>query len=112
MVVDMLQQLRRLNTETSTLDELIALETFAVQLEQGYTKHQVPAPDWLAQALKTLELEIVAKTRAALELQLREARAQQATLRTREEKRALADEKIAMLERALGHSKPEPTPVG
>jgi hypothetical protein len=52
--MDMLNQLRRLNTETSTLDELIALETFAVQLQLGYDKHQVPTPDWLGQALKTL----------------------------------------------------------
>jgi hypothetical protein len=109
--MDMLQQLRRLNTETANLDELIALETFAVSLEQGYSKHQVPTPDWLGQALKTLELEIVAKTRAALELRLREARAKQANLRTREERRQQADQEVELLEKALGVAKPETTPT-
>jgi hypothetical protein len=108
--MDMLNQLRRLNTETSTLDELIALETFAVQLQLGYDKHQVPTPDWLGQALKTLELEIVAKTRAILELRLREARAKQANLRTREERRQNADQEVEMLEKALGVST-TPTPT-
>lgn len=107
--MDMLQQLRRLNTETSSLDEMIALETFAVQLKQNYERHQVPVPEWLEQALKTLELEIVAKTRAALELRLREARAKQANLRTREERRQMADNEVEMLEKALGVRQEAPT---
>jgi hypothetical protein len=106
--VDILQQLRRLNTENSNLDELIALEVFAVQLQAGYQKHQVPSPDWLEQALKTLELEIVSKTRAALELKLREARANQANLRTREERRQLVDQQVEELELALGYKKEAP----
>ena len=103
--MDMLQQLRRLNTETANLDELVALETFAMQLKGGYERRQVPVPDWLDQALKTLELEIVAKTRAALELKLREARAKQANLRTREERREMANQEVEMLEKALGLAK-------
>lgn len=105
--MDMLHQLRRLNTETSTLDELMALETFAITLSERYTIRQVPTPDWLDQALKTLELEIVAKTRAALELKLREARAKQANLRTREERREMANQEVEMLEKALGLAKTE-----
>lgn len=98
----MLEQLKRLDIDRISLEEMLALAAFAKSLHAEYDLRNIPSPEWLDDKIRLLNREIGARSRDALEMRLREVRAQQTQLLTPAEKRAKLAEEEARLQAQLG----------
>lgn len=99
----MLQELKRLDLDRLALDEMLAYMAFAKGLHVEYGTRNIPAPEWLDDRIRQLNREIAARGRDALELRLKEIRAQKTQLMTPTEKReALAMEEAELTAKLAG----------
>lgn len=97
----MIATLKQLNTDRSSLDELVALSVGAKQLRSEYEANMLPVPAWLSGALKAISTEISMKRRDSLEKRRAEILAQQAGLESAQEKRERLARELEELESAL-----------
>ena len=94
----MLEQLKRLDVNRLQLDEALAYAAFAKGLRQEYDTRNIPAPEWLDDAIRALNKDVEGRRRDALEMRLKEIRAQKTQLMTPAEKReALAAEEAELV---------------
>lgn len=101
----MLDQLKRLDVDRMQLDETLALAAFAKSLHAEYDARAIPAPEWLDDSVRTLNREISMRTRDALEMRLKEIRAQKTQLESAGEKRErLAREEEELTAKLAGTS--------
>lgn len=100
---DLLTTLKRLDTDRLSMDEAMSLAAFARHLRVEYDSRSVTAPEWLDDAIRTLNNHIEAQRRDALELRLKEIAREESGLQTKEERRAaLAVEKERIQQRLGG----------
>ena len=83
----MLEQLRRFDAERASLDDMLALVWFAKALRTEYEARGIMVPEWVSDKLRVLNREIESHRRDALELRLKEIRAEQTRLQTPTERR-------------------------
>ena len=93
--------LRNLNLNRMSVDEAIYLLGDAKAFRDNYAGFAIEVPEWLNDAISSLEKDVRARRRDELERRLKEAVARRASLRTAEEKRTATDEEIKRLEEAL-----------
>lgn len=98
----MLQDLKRLDVDRLQLDEALTLAAFAKGLHQEYDARSIPAPEWLDDRIRQLSREIETRRRDALEMRLKEIRAQKTNLMTADEKRTALAAEEAELTAKLG----------
>lgn len=99
----MLNDLRRVNLDGQNLDELMALDFFALGLRARFEARQAPVPEWLDARIRELSREITRRTADHLEKSLKDIEAQEAALMTQEQKRAkVAAEKARLLAQMSG----------
>ena len=87
--------------DTNGIDDLILAKSGLQNLLNGYEDSGVDIPDWVIDGINSLNREIVNRNRAALEAQLKKAKASREALATVTEKRKSLDSKIAELEKKL-----------
>lgn len=93
----MLKELRSFDADRCDIDQLVALSAFAKVLHAEYEARNINVPEWLDDSRRTLAREIEGRRRDALELRLKEVRAQKSGLMTASEQReALAAEEAAL----------------
>jgi hypothetical protein len=93
----MLADLKRLDLDRNGVEELVAFAAFAKMLHAEFQARNLPAPEWLDDKIRQLNREITSRGRDALEMRLKEIRAQRTQLMTPSEKReALAAEEAAL----------------
>lgn len=102
--MNIVQELKRFN-EDAEVEDLVILQTHAVQYRQGFETNGLPTPEWLEDVNRRLTRTIRLKTQEGKELRLRELRAQQAGLMTTAEKRAAIEREAAALEAELTATK-------
>lgn len=85
--MDVISQLKQLNPDAASLDQMIILSAFAKILEAEYGAKQISRPEWLDDSQRTLAREIQARTRDAKELRLRELEQAEKSLESATEKR-------------------------
>lgn len=100
----MLDLLRRFDADRSTLEEMLALVTFGKSLRAEYEARGIMVPEWLSEKLRVLNREIESHRRDALELRLKEIRAEQTRLQTPAERREALAKEQEQLEAALAKS--------
>lgn len=99
----MLQELKKLDLDRLALDEALVYAAFAKSLHAEYDARNIPAPEWLDDRIRQLNREITSRGRDALEMRLKEIRAQRSQLMTPTEKReALAAEEAALAAQLAG----------
>jgi len=97
----MLAQLKSLDVDRLALDEAIGLAAYAKMVSAEYDARGVSHPEWLDDAIRTLNTDITARTRDALEMRLKEITAQRTQLMSADEKRAKLDAEEAALREKL-----------
>jgi hypothetical protein len=105
MVVQLVEQLKSFDVERVQLDELLALAAFGKLLRTERESRGLDSPDWLDDRLRTLNREIESRRRDTLELRLKQAKAQAATLLTPTERREKVQAEITALEKQLAETK-------
>lgn len=95
-------RLRNFEADRNDLDELVELFAWAKSLAAAYESNTIPLPEWLQDNTVSVANEIKSRVRDYQAKALKEIEAEQATLKTREEKRAELAEKAAKLREALG----------
>lgn len=98
----MLEKLKTLNLDRMDLDEAVALVTIGRATEAGYAHYSVSAPQWLTDALGSLDGEIKRRRRDMLEARRKEIQANLTQLKTREEKKDELAAELKKLDAALG----------
>jgi hypothetical protein len=98
----MLEKLRSVNVDKMDIDDLVELAAFGQLARTTYSAYEVPTPEWLTDALKTLDADIKRRRRDALEARRKQIKARRAGLRTAAEERADLDAEDARLAAALG----------
>jgi NADH/NAD ratio-sensing transcriptional regulator Rex len=97
----MLEQLKRLDIDRIQLDEALALTAFAKTLRAEYEQRNIEIPEWLDNRTRALNREIEIRRLDTLEQRLKTAKAQQAALKTPDEKRQRLTTEIQKLEAEL-----------
>lgn len=97
----MLAELKRLNCDGVQLDELMAHAAFAKILRAEYEGKNITAPEWLDDAIRRINREITLRSKDALEMRLKEIRAQRTQLMTPTEKREQLEKEEAALQEQL-----------
>lgn len=98
----LMQRLQGIVFTRLQLDEAVELSTAAEQLRDGYRKHQLSSPEWLDDAIRSLDRFIADQTRDKLEMELRELAAADAADMTATERRTARAARRAELESRLG----------
>lgn len=96
------EKLRTLNVERIDIDDAIELVTYARHAEQTYLGYQVPAPEWLKDAMSKLDGEIKSRRRDMLDARRKELASRLGALKTREEKKEELLAELAKVNDALG----------
>lgn len=100
-----LQQLRSFNADShDDLDELVLLYSNGKDLATTYKELDLDTPLWLSDALDAVKNEITRRNRDLLEKALREAEAEEVSLRSREERKDDVKERARKLREKLGKS--------
>lgn len=100
--MNLVTELKQLNTDHGDVDELIALKAGADGMVATYAGFQLDQPQWLADARENLDREIKARHRDQLEKELREAERDAEGLKSATERREENAARIAKLKAALG----------
>lgn len=100
--MNLIEQLKNLNIEKTSLDEMILLSASARALNSEYEANGTVAPEWLSDARRMLGREIKVRTQNQLEMRLRELEAADAADRTASERRADRAKEREKIEAALG----------
>ncbi len=98
----MLQQIRDLQIDRHTMEELVALKVFATGMLKEYEVNRLPAPEWLKTNTGELVKEIERKRKDSLEAALAQVKARRNELRTADEKRRDLEQEQKELELQLG----------
>lgn len=94
----MLSELRKMNLEGQSLEDLIAAEAVAKLVRGAFETRAADMPPWLDGKIRDLNREITRTMSDTLEKRLREVRAQKESLMTMSEKRAKAEaEEVALM---------------
>ncbi len=104
----MLEQLKRFDPEAGDLEEAIALAGFADIFQNQYAKRSLETPNWLKEKSEALDREIHKRHRDYLEKELKAEETRLETLKTAQEKREDAKQRIDRIRAALGRTQPEP----
>lgn len=96
--LSMLAQLKVLNTDRLSEEEILTLSVFGEGLLAGYSANDLQAPEWLVANTAQLRKEIASRRDENLDKALQVARARRSELRTAEEKRKDLEAEIAELE--------------
>ena len=94
--------LQNLNLTRLELDDAVELSIGAEQLRDGYKRHQLVSPEWLDDAIRSLDRYITDRTRDAAEMELRELAQAEAADRTSAERKEERARRRAELEAKLG----------
>lgn len=105
MVVEIVQQLKSVDIDRAQIDDVIALLAVGKLLRTEYEARQYSVPEWIDDKIRMMSRYVEMHRRDALELRLKEARAQQATLLTPTEKREKLAADIAAMEAQLAATK-------
>ncbi len=97
-----LDALKNFNATTLQLDEALALHAQAKQLRAEHEAFAVSVPDWLTDAIRTLNNYIVSQRRDALELRLARLKEEEERLLTPTERREKVKAEREQLEKQLG----------
>jgi hypothetical protein len=97
----LMSRLQNLNLTRLELDEAIELSVGAEMLRGGYKRHQLPAPEWLDDAIRSLDRYIGDRTRDAAEMELRELAQAEAADQTASERKTARAARKAELEAKL-----------
>ncbi len=97
----MLEQLKNFDEDRYNLDEMVALLSFAKDLNVTYADQGLEPPSWLKENTRSLERVIQAARRDDLEARLVRARARQEQLATPAEQRKDVAQEIQALEAEL-----------
>jgi uncharacterized membrane protein YccC len=98
----LMNRLQNLTITRLELDEAVELSMFAEGLRESYKKHQVSSPEWLDDAIRTLDRYIGDQTRDRMEMELRELAQADAADRTSAERRDDRKRRREELEAKLG----------
>lgn len=91
------ENLRRLETDGMTLEQLVEASYVATGLSDTYARHDVPAPEWLVDVQSKLDADIQSRQRDAQLKRLREIElAEQGLLSAREKREKLGLEAAAI----------------
>jgi hypothetical protein len=102
----LMARLQNLNLTRLELDEAVELSVGAEMLREGYKRHALPAPEWLDDAIRSLDRYIGDRTRDAAEMELRELAQAEAADRTAGERKEARAKRRAELEAKLGKNAP------
>lgn len=105
---NMLEQLKRFDPEAGDLEEAIALAGFADIFQNQYAKRSLEIPNWLKEKSEALDREIHKRHRDYLEKELKAEETRLETLKTAQEKREDAKQRIDRIRAALGRTQPAP----
>ncbi len=85
--MSLIEELKNINTERLTLDQLIALSSGSRTLAAEYSAQTLAEPEWLSDAKRTLATEIKRQVNDKLSMELREIEQAEAQLLTAAERR-------------------------
>jgi hypothetical protein len=105
VVVTLVEQLRSVDIDRAHIDDVIGLLSFGKLLRSEYQGLNYATPEWLDDKIRLMTRYVEMHRRDALELRLKEARAQQAALMTPTEKREKLAAEIAKMEQELAGAK-------
>lgn len=97
----LLDRLKQLDVDKLSLDDAVELAVDAKALRAEYERRTLPVPEVLDDSLRSLDRDIEARRRDALELRLKEVRRQRAATMSAEEKRQKLAAEEADLEALL-----------
>lgn len=100
----LMERLRGLDAERLDENEMIELRAGARGLVQEYQDQEYEVPEWLKDRAQLLDRELTARRSDSLRKRLKELDAQDASLRTSEEKRADIKSERARIAAALGQT--------
>lgn len=97
----MLSQFKQFNTDSLSLEELVALSAFGRQLRAEYEELDLDEPEFVDAQLKSLKREIRTRNADRLEKSLREKKARLEMLKTPTQKKTELQSEIKKLEAQL-----------
>lgn len=100
--INLIGKLQNLNVLTMDFDEAVLLSTQAEALREGYKRHQLASPEWLDDAIRTLDRFIGEKVNDTLEMELRQIKQANAADMTSAERRDTRAKRQAEIEARLG----------
>jgi hypothetical protein len=99
--MQLIAQLKSLDTDRLTLDEAMVLLTQCRALKATWSQEDIEIPDWLSNASTRLEAEARDRARGELLRKKREIELKRDRLKTRDEQRQEADLELAAIEARL-----------
>ncbi len=96
--VNMINELKRFNADTTQLEDTIVLSAVGKLVRAEYEARNVEVPAWLDDVNRRLTRAIDTQTREAKELRRKELLATKSGLETREEKRLRVEAELAALD--------------
>jgi hypothetical protein len=105
MVVTMVEQLRNVDIDRAQIDDVLGLLAFAKLLRTEHEQRMGVVPEWIDDKVRVMSRYVEMHRRDALELRLKQAKAQAATLLTTAERREKVEAEIAALEAELAGTK-------
>lgn len=97
----MLNELRRFNDASGSLEDALGLSAYAKMLRAEYVARQIEVPEWLDVKERELNRFILLRTEEARAKRLSEIRSQLAALETPTDKRARLEKEREALEKQL-----------
>lgn len=94
-------ELKRTDVDVASLEDLVGVRSELKILATNYDDLGIDCPEWVSERLDMIEKEISFRTRAEKQAELKKLKAQAAALMSRDERKALLNDKIEKLENAL-----------
>lgn len=99
----MLSELKSFSAgDRNHIDEILALRFYGAGLVQTYGEFKLPVPEWLTDAMRTIDKEIKSRTEDSLRKELKSLELKQRDDMTVEDRRTDRAERIAALKAQLG----------
>jgi len=95
----MLEQLKRWNLDTGSVEDLVSLHAFGVMVRAHYETLNIETPEWLDAKLRQIKREIVQRNSDENERRLKVFKAQLDNLKTPTERKAEIQKEISRLEK-------------
>lgn len=97
----MLTQLQNFNVDRMSVDELVALHSFATALKAEYTNLSIDVPGWVETQSKSLKMALSAKVQDVYAKKLADATARMSALKTPQEKKVELKKEIDRLNKLV-----------
>ena len=97
----MLTELKNFDANRASIDEMVSLRAYGRGLVGEYDEQNVEVPEWVSEALKNLDRQIVAKNADRLEARRKEIKARLENLQTPAEKKAKLRDELKKLDKQL-----------